>query len=61
MKHLPNYESVWGKISTRKGKNFIITFSIKDNLYRLYCLSERRYQYLDKSKDAVTLFQNSKL
>lgn len=57
MKQLPELESVWGKITTRAGKNFVITFNIKDNLYRIYQINSGEYQYLDKANDAIKLLQ----
>ena len=57
MKRLSKFENIWGKITTRHGKLFIITFNIKDNLYRLYSLNLGEYQFLDKSKDAIKLLQ----
>lgn len=57
MKQLSDFENIWGKILTKTGKNFVITFSIKDRLYRLYCLNAGDYQCLDKSKDAIKLLK----
>lgn len=61
MKRLPKLESVWGKITTRAGSNYVITFSVKDNLYRIYCLESGEYRFLDKSSDAIKLLQNQKI
>lgn len=61
MKRLPRHESVWGKINTRTGNNYVITFSVKDNLYRIYCMKSGEYQFLDKSSDAIKLLQKQKI
>ncbi len=61
MKRLPKLESVWGKIATRAGSNYVITFNVKDNLYRIYCIKSGEYRFLDKSSDAIKLLQNQKI
>ncbi len=61
MKRLPKPESVWGKITTRAGSNYVITFNVKDNLYRIYCIKSGEYRFLDKSPDAIKLLQNQKI
>lgn len=60
MKRLPKFENVWGKITTQTGKLFIITFNIKDKMYRLYCVNLGEYRFLDKSKDAIKCYRNNK-